>query len=243
MTGTSPGPTASPATTPPASGGRWSGISSWSGRRAGPLPVFTSSVYSTGKAHSRPTTPLRLPRRPFPFSSAEWEHVRRLTADTCELSLSGDTSAFTAPGGEFLQVKGVLLRTEAQNGDGRGAPGQQPPGQAVHPGILLLERHYCRKPRREPAAPDCRDGVRDVERCGPAKSPQPIRASKLNCPPVRWGRLWTARSIGRGPQAQTCRRSGRFSRSPVTNPFSPRLPSLKRICKDGPILYKEEILW
>ena len=39
------------------------------------------------------------------------EHVRRLTADTCELSLSGDTSAFTAPG-QFvnIQLPGKFLR-------------------------------------------------------------------------------------------------------------------------------------
>jgi len=39
------------------------------------------------------------------------EHVRRLTADTCELSLSGDTSAFAAPG-QFvnIQLPGKFLR-------------------------------------------------------------------------------------------------------------------------------------
>ena len=35
-----------------------------------------------------------------------------------------------------------------------------------------------------------------------APKPQPIRASKLNCPPVSWGRPWTAFSMGVGPQTK-----------------------------------------
>ena len=65
------------------------------------------------------------------------EHVRRLTADTCELSLSGDTSAFTAPG-QFvnIQLPGKFLRRPISVCDW--AEGQPPAagkgGGGGHPG-------------------------------------------------------------------------------------------------------------
>ena len=145
------------------------------------------------------------------------EHTRQLTADTYEVVLSGDTSAITAPG-QFvnLELPGKFLRRPISicNWTEEGA-------------LMLLVKVVGEGTRG--FVTDCIRALPEcdyVYTCGPL----PMLKAVHQLPQLTGGQFSFEARMGCGFGA-------------CMGCTVPTVDGYKRVCKDGPILYKEEVVW
>ena len=174
------------------------------------------------------------------------EHTRQLTDDTYELVLSGDTSAITAPG-QFvnIQLPGRFLRRPISIcnwtdqalmllvkvvGDGTRELVRCVPGTELDVLSGLGNGFDPAQAGDHPVLAG--GGIRNVPECDYVLccGPLPILKAVHSLPQLTNGQFSFEARMGCGFGA-------------CMGCSIPTRDGYKRVCKDGPILYKEEIVW